>query len=219
VKFGPGKLVQHGFARNSDWTLAASSADPQPDDKDPRIELVLQDSEETRAVYPHKFKVVYTVTLHNDHLKTEFRVINTGDSDMSFTGALHGYFEVVHVSKAKVSGLKGLKSLDKVPDPNNPVEGVMNEDILVFDGHVDKIFLDSKDYVELDVGTGAAIAVIHTSSLESGNCILYFRWLLAIGRMLYVGIRTRRCRTSTRSSFASRTRAIMRRLLRQGSLG
>ena len=120
---------------------------------------MLEDSEETREIYPHAFKVVYTVTLHGDHLCTEFRVVNTGDAVLSFTGALHGYFEVAHVSKARVTGLQGLKTLNKVPDPNNPTEGVMEDEVLTFPGHVDCVFLDAKDYVELDVGTGAAIAV------------------------------------------------------------
>lgn len=151
--------MQHGFARITDWELVSSSADPQPDDKDPQIELALCDSEETRKAYPHAFKVVYTVTLHGEHLRTEFRVINNGDTDLSFTGALHGYYEVDHVSKAKVNGLQGLKTLNKVPDPKNPTEGVMQDAVLTFDRHTDSIFLDAKDYVELEVGTGAAVAV------------------------------------------------------------
>ena len=36
-QFGPGKIQQHGFARNLEWTLSSSSADLQPDDKDPEV--------------------------------------------------------------------------------------------------------------------------------------------------------------------------------------
>jgi D-hexose-6-phosphate mutarotase len=45
---------------------------------------------------------VYTVTLHGEQLRTDFRVINTGDAPFTFTAALHSYFEVLGVTKAKV---------------------------------------------------------------------------------------------------------------------
>lgn len=51
---------------------------------------------------------VYTVTLHGEQLKTDFRVINTGDKPFDFTTALHTYIEVLDVNKAKVrSGTAG----------------------------------------------------------------------------------------------------------------
>ena len=42
------------------------------------------------------------------------RVINTGDKPFDFTAAVHSYFEVVDISKARIRGLKGLTYLDKV---------------------------------------------------------------------------------------------------------
>jgi Aldose 1-epimerase len=50
-QFGPGKLQQHGFARNVDWSIASTSADPQPDEKDPSVELVLTENEYTLAMW------------------------------------------------------------------------------------------------------------------------------------------------------------------------
>ena len=38
-QFGPGKIQQHGFARNLEWSITSTSADPQPDDKDPEVLL------------------------------------------------------------------------------------------------------------------------------------------------------------------------------------
>ena len=63
---------------------------------------------------PHAFKAVYTVTLHGEKLRTDLRVMNTGDAPFEFTGALHSYFEVLDVDVAKVKGLAGLTYLDKV---------------------------------------------------------------------------------------------------------
>jgi D-hexose-6-phosphate mutarotase len=42
------------------------------------------------------------VTLHGEQLRTDFRVLNTSDKPFDFTTALHTYFEVLHVDKAKV---------------------------------------------------------------------------------------------------------------------
>jgi glucose-6-phosphate 1-epimerase len=50
---------------------------------------------------------VYTVTLHGEQLKTDFRVINTGDKPFEFTTALHTYIEVLDVNKAKVRSRGG----------------------------------------------------------------------------------------------------------------
>ena len=63
---------------------------------------------------PYAFKAVYSVSLHGEKLRTDFRVFNTGDKPFEFTAALHTYFEVADVSKAKVNGLQNLKYLDKV---------------------------------------------------------------------------------------------------------
>jgi len=49
---------------------------------------------------------VYTVTLHGEQLRTDFRVINMDEKPFDFTAALHSYIEVLSVDKAKVKGLK-----------------------------------------------------------------------------------------------------------------
>ena len=51
LQFGPGAMQQHGFARNLDWEISTSSADLQPDEKDPSVELTLADNEYTRAMW------------------------------------------------------------------------------------------------------------------------------------------------------------------------
>ncbi|KIZ00487.1 Putative apospory-associated protein C [Monoraphidium neglectum] len=159
-QFGPGPIQQHGFARNLDWEVGSTSADLQPDERDPEVELVLTENDYTLKMWPHKFKAVYTVTLHGEQLRTDFRVINTGDAPFTFTAALHSYFEVLGVTKAKVSGLKGLTYLDKSKDPKNPESKTEERDAVTFgEGLVDSVYLNAPEHVELDVGTGAAIAI------------------------------------------------------------
>lgn len=158
-QFGPGKMQQHGFARNVDWEITSTSADLQPDDKDPQVEISISENEYTLAMWPHKFKAVYSIHLHGEDLHTDFRVVNTGDTPFEFTAALHSYFEVLDISKARVLGLEGLNYLDKTKDANNPPQVKETRSSIDFTGPVDSVYLDTPNYVELDVGTGAAVAV------------------------------------------------------------
>ena len=75
LQFGPGEMQQHGFGRNVEWSVGSTSADLQPDERDPSIELVLSPSEYSDAMFPYKFKVVYTVTLHGEDLQTMYRCV------------------------------------------------------------------------------------------------------------------------------------------------
>lgn len=135
------------------------SPDPNPDDADPCVEIVLTDTEFTRAMWPHKFRAVFAVTLHGETMKTELRVSNTDDKPFDFTAALHTYIEVLDIRKAAVRGLKGADYLDKTVDANNPPKAAETRDAVTFTGPVDSVYLKAGGYVELDVGTGAAVAI------------------------------------------------------------
>lgn len=53
LQFGPGNIQLHGFARNVDWRLAGASDGAGS----PSVTLVLNDSEYSRAMWPHAFQV------------------------------------------------------------------------------------------------------------------------------------------------------------------
>ena len=93
-----------------------------------QVELVLTDNEYTRKMWPHKFKAVYSVHLHGENLHTDLRIINEGDKPFTFTAALHSYFEVADIGKAKVHGLKGLTYLDKVRTPCGEPHSICSSD-------------------------------------------------------------------------------------------
>lgn len=50
---------------------------------------------------------ICSIALHGEQLRAHLRVINTDDKPFEFTAALHSYFEVLDITKAKVRGLKG----------------------------------------------------------------------------------------------------------------
>ena len=43
---------------------------------------MLTENDYTTAMWPHKFKAAFSVSLHGTQLRTEFRVINTGGTYM-----------------------------------------------------------------------------------------------------------------------------------------
>jgi D-hexose-6-phosphate mutarotase len=59
-KFGPWSAgPNHGFARIQPWTVGKQGTDAEG----PFVELVLSDNEATRAMWPHRFGLVFTVHL------------------------------------------------------------------------------------------------------------------------------------------------------------
>ncbi|XP_054823397.1 putative glucose-6-phosphate 1-epimerase isoform X1 [Prosopis cineraria] len=157
-QFGPGALQQHGFARNMDWSLV----DSDNVDGNPVVTLELKDESYSRAMWDFSFHALYEVTLNTKSLSTELKVKNTDNKAFSFTNALHTYFRA-SLSGATLKGLKGCKTLNKHPDPLNPVEGVEERDLVNFPGFVDCIYLASPNELRLDNGLGDLISIKNTN--------------------------------------------------------
>lgn len=132
-----GPLGQHGFARNSRWTLAAGGAEPDG----AFCELQLSDDEATRAAgWPHAFALSLRVSLRQSgalHMRLVAR--NTGESAFSFTTALHTYFRTPDSSRATVSGLAGTSYLDSLQGRARVEE---SSSAVGFACEVDRIYLD-----------------------------------------------------------------------------
>jgi len=164
----PGSLLkQHGFARQSLWSVVRTTGDVNPDYPEPHVCLKLETSEATRAVWPHAFVALLQVTLRRDRLKLELQVQNANASEpFSFAAAMHTYIEVTDAASAavRVTGLRGCSYLDKVPDPKAPVLKRDEAEAVTFGaGLLDRVYLDTPAEAQLEVGTGAAVAVEHTS--------------------------------------------------------
>lgn len=97
-QFGPGEIQQHGFARNLPWRLLE-----EPSEGGVCV-FELTDNEETRAMWPHAFRLEYRVELKEDRLATTLKVQNTSASDFSFQAALHSYFDVLNIEACKIKG-------------------------------------------------------------------------------------------------------------------
>ncbi|KAI4387310.1 hypothetical protein MLD38_005152 [Melastoma candidum] len=157
-QFGPGELQQHGFARNVDWSVAESGIV----DGNTVVTLELKDDPYSRAMWDFSFKALYKVILKEKSLATELVVINNDTKPFSFTTALHTYFSA-SVTGAVVKGLKGCKTLNKDPDPKNPIEGTEYREAVNFPGLVDCIYLNAPSELFLENGLGDAISIRNTN--------------------------------------------------------
>lgn len=100
----------HGFVRNRQWEVTGSESLANGSTK---VILGMVDSDETRKIWPHTFKLSIEITV-GDSLKLALVTRNSGDERITISQALHTYFYVGDISKVQVLGLDGIDYLDKV---------------------------------------------------------------------------------------------------------
>lgn len=105
---GLGSLPKHGLVRTRSWSLASQRVSGGA----PEVTLAFAPDGEVRALWPHRYRVEYTVRLADERLELELSVANDGDRPLTFTAALHGYFAVGDVEGIRIAGLAGLEYRD-----------------------------------------------------------------------------------------------------------
>ena len=107
-----GPLAQHGFARNRTWRfLGVSEARGAA-----TASFGLESSEETRATWPHDFRLELAITIAEARLEAALRVMNPGDASFTFTAALHTYLRVADAARAELRGLSGCRYVNRGSD-------------------------------------------------------------------------------------------------------
>src|SRR5688572_27732152 len=79
-------LPQHGFARRSKWKVIGVN--------ESCVLMELTDSEETRRVYPYRFRMEVGYELRDGRLHYGQLVENRGEVPMRFSTGIHPYFRV-----------------------------------------------------------------------------------------------------------------------------
>jgi len=114
-------------------------------------------------MWPHKFTCQYIVDLTAGNLKLELRVINFGDTNMTFTGALHTYFAVDDIDALRIQGeFKGRQYVDKTVSP--PETRTEDSDELAIRGPTERVYIGGPGRVELVDGPKSV--VIHSRAWE-----------------------------------------------------
>ena len=133
--------------------------------------LLLKRDGESRD-FPHAFELRVTVRVADEgrQLVQSLAVKNTGEAPLSFTAALHTYFRVSDVSKARVEGLKGCKYLDSLDGRKEKQE---EAEAVKFAGEVDRIYIavpsDGAVRIVDDGETSSSESSGHSISLETVN--------------------------------------------------
>lgn len=124
-KLGP--LPKHGFARMLPWRWVDEVEPPRTFT---RAVLRLDDTEATRALWPHRFLAELTVDLAERSLSLGLSVRNVDARAFSFTAALHTYLRLGDVREAGIRGLQDVPYRDRMegqprrdPDPELSLTG------------------------------------------------------------------------------------------------
>ncbi len=140
---GEGPLPKHGFARGLPWQLVAAA---QPGQGSASASFRLEDTDATRAIWPHAFKAELQISIDGAMLETRLSVENTGKSEISFTAALHTYIRVADIGEVRLHGLNGLRYRDTAQNGSASVE---QAHALRIEGEVDRIYFDAPARLEL----------------------------------------------------------------------
>jgi len=147
--FGPWACgPQHGFARTSMWELAEPPTAPAGS---VCLALALRDTEATRALWPHAFRVVMVLTLSAACLTQTLSVTNTGEEQFDFTALLHTYLRCP-VGTARVEGLHGLRYTDKAQGGQEAQE---ERDTVTVHEFTDRVYADTPDRLVVVHADGA----------------------------------------------------------------
>lgn len=124
-----GPLGKHGFARLASWRFLGAD-DPAT------ARFGLEDSEETRALWPARFSLELRVGVGARRLDVELSV--SARSGLEFTAALHTYLAVADVERVTVTGLEGARFESRV---EGVAAGRQRDAELVVRGELDRVYL------------------------------------------------------------------------------
>jgi glucose-6-phosphate 1-epimerase len=157
----------HGFVRNRLWQAIATEA---IDSGTTKLTLGLSDTDDTRAIWPHRFDLAIAITV-GDALTVELITRNTGNTPFHLTQALHTYFIVGDINRVRVRGLEGKYYLDKVDGDARKFQS----EAIAIAGEVDRIYLDVPAVLTID--DPALDRRIHTTSSGNTTAVVWNPWI------------------------------------------
>lgn len=137
--FGPGPdgKRMHGFARTSEWTLAAADATAAGET---RIVMTLAGDEAVCDLWPHDFAFCFEA-LVGARLTLGITVENRGRRAAPLSFAFHTYFAVPNVADIRIGGLDGTTYIDKLDQRTLQARKQQLGEVRI-SGQTDRIYLD-----------------------------------------------------------------------------
>ncbi len=156
----------HGFVRTTEWQLESivQSGDAVT------VSMFTESNDDTKKWWPAEFRLVHRATL-GAQLILELALTNTGTSPLRFEEALHAYFRVGQIDKARVQGLNDVEYLDKTDSNQMKTQRGLIEIV----SETDRVYLNTAGAVELeDRSLGHRIRVAKENSL---NTVVWNPWI------------------------------------------
>lgn len=158
-----GDGMRHGFARVSNWRLAASGVEHGA----AFAEFALSSADPLPVAWPHDFALRFRVTLKADSLQLALRVRNSGSAAFSFAAALHTYFRVDDLATVSIDGLQDVRYSDQASKP--PQHGRQSEALLRCPDQLDRLYHAIPGDLALRAGSGT----LHWQQQGFGDAVVW----------------------------------------------
>ena len=161
-------LPAHGFSRTTMFELGDVL---ELDESTSQVTLLLEDSEETREIWNHSFRLEVVFTISNS-LTVEMKTTNKDREEFMITQALHTYFDISHIDDVKIEGLENKPYLDTLRDKKHiqDEEFIINAECDRVYQEVDKdIVLKDKNRALVLNAMGSSSAVVWNPWIEKGS--------------------------------------------------
>jgi glucose-6-phosphate 1-epimerase len=130
----------HGFVRTKTWQLESILNNGHS----VSVSMFTMSDENTRKWATGEFRLTHRATFGQD-LRLELIVQNLGATTLRFEEALHAYYRVGDLSKARIRGLNNVRFIDKTDARREKAE----QGDLVVASETDRIYLDAPPSVQL----------------------------------------------------------------------
>jgi glucose-6-phosphate 1-epimerase len=146
----------HGLLRTRTWDVESTREEAGA----VTITFVTRSDEQTRTYYPHAFEARLRATFGTS-LEVALEIKNTDPAPITFEEALHTYYAVGDVRRARVTGLDKTDYLDKVDAlKQKPQAGD-----IIFTSETDRIYLNTKTPLQIiDEASGRKITIEKSDS-------------------------------------------------------
>ena len=131
-----GSLSNHGLVRTLDWRVVAVNSG----ERDASATFRVEDSSNTRKVWPHSFACELSVAVSGVRLELQLRIENPGPRPFDFCAALHTYLRVTDIDAVRLEGLYGARYRDRTDHDREIVDSAHR---LMISAEVDRIYVDA----------------------------------------------------------------------------
>ena len=131
-----GPLPHHGLVRTCDWRVVSNDIG----ERDARATFRVEDSHETRRLWPYAFACELRVLVSSATLEMQLRIENPGPHPFAFHSALHTYIRVLDIGAVRLEGLRDTRYRDRTDHDREIVD---RADAVTIDGEVDRLYMES----------------------------------------------------------------------------